>query len=296
MKAIRISAADYARALPDASPLTPFFISPRFLSLNAPKVAEIHYLALGDGVIALGASPASGILASPWSAPYAPLHPDILSNFPDALDALRRYAGSCSLRLRLTLPPSFLTTPPPTFLAAPDGWNDLNFHIDATTWSPDALSRDVRRMMRRADEAGQQALTLPLSDLPRAYAIAARNHRERGYPVAMSLEAVEATSRLIPTSVHVVTSPTEGDVAAAIWFRVAPHVAHAVLWGNLTRVDARFPMYQLARHAITSLPQEWGISYLDLGPAAIHGVVDRGLALFKSHLGAIQSFKPTRFF
>lgn len=294
MLALPISPADYARVLPDAT--TPFFISPRFLALNAPKASAVHYLSLGSGVIALGESIATGRLSSPWSAPYAPLHPALLARFPEAAEALRVYAASRSLTLRLTLPPTFLSSAPPAFLSAPDGWNDINFHIDAETWSPLYLHRDVRRMLRRADETGQTVSSLPLSELPRVYSIVARNHRERGYPVAMSLADVEATAALVPTALHVVSSPDEGDVAAAIWFHVAPRVAHAVLWGNLTRSSARFPMYQLARHAVTTLPALWGIRWLDLGPAAIAGEIDEGLARFKRHIGALESIKPTRFF
>ncbi|MDE6267883.1 MAG: hypothetical protein K2M04_02250 [Muribaculaceae bacterium] len=294
MLARPITPADYARVLPDAT--TPFFISPRFLALNARKASAVHYLSVGPGVIALGESIANGLLSSPWSAPYAPLHPELLARFPEAIEALRAYAASRSLTLRLTLPPTFLSPAPPTLLSASDGWNDINFHIDADTWSTLNLHRDVRRMLRRADESGQTASTLPLTELPRVYAIVDRNHRERGYPVAMSLDDVEATATLVPTSLHVVTSPDEGDVAAAIWFHVAPRVAHAVLWGNLTHSTARFPMYQLARHAVSTLPDLWGIRWLDLGPAAIAGEIDRGLARFKRHIGAIESIKPTRFF
>lgn len=275
--------------------------SKEFITLNAPKVEALKALVLYD----LKQKPRLGILAGlrqgqwhvPFSAPFGTVyynHPQALTTCMEFAEALQQ---SCQAPLHITLPPALYSPEMISRLSGAfmafkcEAYADYNYAYDLTAEGDFAsrLSANARNHYNRACREGFE-IVMPAT-LPRAYAVIETNRCRRGYPLAMSLEALEATSRIVNIDSFVLAH--EGvDVASAIVYTAAPGIAQVIYWGDIEGYGRKRPMNLLAR-VVFDHYRGAGYRWVDIGPSSSHGTPDPGLCTFKESLGCILSFKPT---
>lgn len=280
------------------------FDSVAFARLNESNAHDgVKYLAFFDekgrarcGLIA-GAE--NDVLKAPFSAPYAFFaggRDMSLERWAMAVEALREYLDGKALRI--TLPPgcygqeavdsavaSLLTA------GAEMEYTDYNFHCPLSPGfnADGSFSPKARTHLHRALREGLRvSLT---DDVARAYSIIAANRAQRGFPLRMTLEQVEATLRLIPGRIFI-ASHESSDVAAAIIYIVEKGKAQLIYWGDLREYSAIRPMNGLAAAILENLSEE-GIDMLDLGPSSSQGIPALGQCAFKLSTGARLTLKHT---
>lgn len=276
------------------------FNSAEFALLNEAKAERVSFLAVGDKKpkLWLTAGLREGEWRSPFSAPYGGWMgmPDVSQRaMCDAAGDLRLWAASRGQTVRIGLPPlayseSFLTKslyalrreggvelvqPDYYFLIADFARYDARMSSAARNKLANALRHPFR--FEAFAKANAEAVA-------RAYAVIERNRAERGYPLAMSLEAVEATRALVPMDAFVLS--LDGvDCAAALVFRVLADVGLVVYWGNTAESNEVRAMNMLAYKVFEHYHSEGSLRLLDIGPADLDGEPNFGLMEFKEGIG-----------
>lgn len=293
-----------------------------FIELNAPKISDLKAIELTDskGKFRLGIilGLRDGIWHSPFSAPFG----EIYYNRPQSLDTCMEFARKLrelDLPMQITPPPA-IYDPEMTprlcgaFLDAGSLiWADFNYDYPLRRY-PDfiaGLEHNARKNYNTASR--QQFSTMFPAPLPRAYAVIEANRRSHGYPLAMSLQALQLTGEIVDIDCFLlqleqqdVTAPkdvdvtaakdtataAEVDVAAAIVYTVAPGIAQVIYWGDRPGFSHLRPMNLLAR-VVTDHYRAAGYERVDIGPSSSRGIPSAGLCSFKESLGCELSFKPT---
>lgn len=286
MTAKQITVDDFARLFSEQPCV---YDSPAFCILNSSKVQDVKAVAIFEGDVAL-ASQIFGLRDGLWRAPFsAPYSAPSLKAQID-IDQFYSLAVNELGDIKLALPPmAYCPVAVPTIGSR---LNEANFHYPMERFAEFEafLSRSGRYSHHRA-------LRHPFrfcrtDDIPRAYALISENRRAMGYPLAMSLEQVEETVKIIPADFFILT--LDGlDLAAAMVYRVSPGVAQVIYWGDLPEARQYRAMNHLAYRVIQwyaeNAPE---ISILDIGPASTDGVRNEGLCQFKLSIGCVETPKP----
>ena len=270
------------------------FSTARFNQLNRSKAEDVKALAMvdDDGSVLIGQI--FGLRGRMWRAPFsapfstaagAEISKQLLTEFY-SLSA--DFLGS---PLRLVLPPPFY----PSSITPEVGAqvDDFNYHYPLSRYRnyESHLSRPGRKNHRNS-------LKHPFDffktdDIGRAYGIIAQNRKAMGYPLAMSLEQVEATSAIIPADFFVMAIDGT-DCAAAVVFKVAPSIMQVIYWGDIPEFRVARPMNRLAWELFgwyaANRPD---IDIIDIGPSSTDGVKNEGLASFKLSIGCVETLRPT---
>ena len=275
----------FAKAFPT---LPCVFCSAQFNALNASKASGLKAMAMFDG-----STPVCGQIfglredmwEAPFSAPYS-LPSGILQ--PDFYE---KVAESVSEPLELIWP-----SPIYTDITHPEGTvisEDVNFHYPLSKFA-----NYEANLTRRARNHHRNALKHPFQlakteNIAEAYAVFEYNHRVLGYRLAMSLQQVLDTVKIIPAEFF--TLSLEGTVvAAAMLYNTAPGIMQVINWADLPEYRANQSMqalaYLLFQHYANERPD---IHTIDLGPASVDGVRNEGLCKFKASLGALPTPKFT---
>lgn len=287
-------------ALPKGAANCHAFNSERFASLNGAKARRVSFLAVGEKKpkLWLTAGLRDGEWRSPFSAPYGGWAgmPDVSQRaMCDAARDLRQWAEERGEPLRVGLPPlvydeTFLTKSlyalrregrvalmQPDYYFLLSDFADYEAHMSSAARNKLANAARHPFLFEAFPKAGAD-------ELARAYAVVERNRAERGYPLAMSLEAVEATSRIMP--IDAFTLSLEGnDAAAALVFRVLPDVGLVVYWGNTAESNDIRAMNMLAYKVFEHYHREGRLRLLDIGPSDLDGEPNLGLMEFKESIG-----------
>lgn len=298
MELTLLTAARYAEAFGPHT-LTPYG-SVAFNSLNASKADSLVYAAMCDssGRYRLGiiAGLRDRRACCPFSAPFG----EITANGRQKLETvatfvamLRDHFGPGNLAI--TLPPAFydeLMLPRVAGCLAAAGrqdYADFNYHYRLDGFGDFAarLDANARNHLNRALRAGFEFAPCPLAD---AYAVIQANRREKGYPLRMTLDALQATAAIIPVDSFLLTLGG-APAAAAIVYRLNDRVAQVIYWGHLGVYSDRHPMNLLAREVFGHYAAA-GLDIVDVGPASSDGLPDMGLCTFKESLGCHLTFKP----
>lgn len=274
-------------------PQTPtVFDSAAFAMLNASKASEVEGFVLRDssGLPVSGQilGLRDGVWRAPFSAPFSVLSGDV-SRADEFYTAVAE---------RLKMPLRLVWAPDCYGFEAPHEVNgveviavEANFHYPLAQFESfkDHLSRSARYNHNYAMR--QPFAFFHTDDAPRAYDIIQRNRRAMGYPLAMSLDDVLQTIKIIPADFFILQHDGS-DAAAAMVFHVAPHIVQLIYWGDLPEVRQSKAMNHLAYRVI-----EWyaincvDIDILDVGPASTMGVRNEGLCEFKRSIGCIETPK-----
>lgn len=292
-----VSPAEYSERMAHH---THVFNTTPFVQLNAHKAEAVRYLLFEDnGKVRFGLTlgERGGKLLSPFSAPFGGLDANReqrLEYVDEAVGLLAEWATLLHRDVRMVLPPQFYA---PHLVAesvnvlsrrASLQYIDLNYYFPmskAVDYEA-CLERNARKNLKRGLEAGFEFVAVQRDDTAGtrlAYDVIRRNREEHGYPLRMSLDDVEATTKIIPADFFILRHEGK-EVAAAQVFHVADGIAQVIYWGDLRAYSHLRPMnyfvYRLFMHY-----QREGLRILDIGPSTEDGVPNYGLCDFKASIG-----------
>ena len=306
---VELSAQDYAKHF--ANPLT-CYLGADFNLLNAQKVDAVRFFAYDrEGFrlgIVFGETPAQWL--SPFSAPFggfACAKGVAIDEMDGAIASLPTLARSQGKSMHITLAPVFYA---PTFLSKcvssllRAGFKvdhaDLNYALSFVDPVPyeKRLWNMAKRNLKQAQKCQSEfRLETTPEGVAASYGVIAKNREFKGYPLKMSQQAFGATSALVPIeyfTLYLAGAPEAKlePAAAAIVYRVSPHVAHLIYWGEAPGFEELRPMNLLALRLYEHYQKE-GVHYLDIGPSCEDGVPNVGLCAFKESVGCFADLKYT---
>lgn len=271
--------------------------SSSFNLLNRTKVEELKAFALFDEnlqpVVGQIVGKRDGLWCAPFSAPFS------MASVNGQGDAfIDEFYGRLSERLdaplRLVWSPDVYGVALPNLQGA-QRVIDANFHYPMERFADGGfeqyLSRSGRYNHHRALK--HQFEFCETDDIERAYSIILRNRQAMGYPLAMSLEQVLETVKLVPAHFFIMTLDGK-DIASAMIYDAAQGVAQVIYWGDLPEGRPCRAMNHLAYRVF-----EWydcnrkDIRIIDIGPASTDGVRNEGLCQFKLSIGCVETEKTT---
>ncbi len=271
--------------------------SARFNVLNGSKVQAMKAFALfGEGSNPL-VGQIFGLRDGTWCAPFSAPFSVASTNGQGNRYVSHFYTAICRVinqPVRLVWSPDVYGVDIPS-LQESRRTVDANFHYPLDR----IKNGDYENFLSRSGRYNHhRALKHPFVftetvDIPRAYAVIAANRQAMGYPLAMTLEQVMETVKIIPAHFFVMTLDEE-DIAAAMIYDVAPSIAQVIYWGDLPHVRPYRAMNHLAFKVF-----EWysvnrpDISLIDIGPASTDGVRNEGLCQFKLSVGCVETEKTT---
>lgn len=284
----QLSPKDYARRF---APST-CFDSVDFAALNAHKVdGRVAYLA-DDGLGLILGRDNAGTWLAPWSAPYA-----TASGQGDWANFASKLAKFTHGNAQFVLPSAIYGREDFTraLESRADGTViDYNYHYELANFSnfSDGLSRASRKLWHQAMRAG--FVLEKTDDVDAVYSLFTRHHQALGYRLAMSLEAVKSTARIIDIDFFVVRQQqTQAVAAAAMVYHSAPGIVQVILWCDALDMRHLRPMNFINWAVLDYYAADGTTRIVDLGPASVDGVKNQGLVNFKLGMGCIETPKLT---
>ena len=170
---------------------------------------------------------------------------------------------------------------------------DLNYSriVDDTLFAS-MISAGNRKRLRKCVREGLYANAVPVSRLPDLYALLAANRARRGFPMTMSLTAIQQMTEVFPDKIFLyAVSTTEGALAAAaVCVQITEEILYVFYWGDAEGYQTQSPVVLLAE-AIYADCQKRGIRILDAGTSTSGVQPNLGLMAFKVGLGFSESIK-----
>ena len=301
MEIIEISEQEYAKIFP--VPYHVFNVA-AFNSLNSYKCAHVWYLLFKDSKPRLGLI--LGInedtASSPFSAPFGGftfiddhLHQQHLDM---ALDLLYHFLTAKSIHtLKMALPPLcydhfFL----PKMLNSMKRCDyrassvELNYVFFTSSFDENYENMIPRNARKNLHIALKQNLQFnKTSDVKSAYEIIAINRASRGFPLRMTFEQLEATTKIIKCDAFTVEHE-QTIVASAIVYHVAQDIVQVVYWGDIPDYSSMKTMNFLS-YKVFEYYKNTGIRIVDIGPSTENGKPNFGLCEFKESIGCTIELK-----
>ncbi|WP_169513168.1 GNAT family N-acetyltransferase [Hymenobacter aerophilus] len=156
------------------------------------------------------------------------------------------------------------------------------------------LHPSERRRLRKCERHGLRFEQEPPLLLPLAYELIARCRQEKGKPLNMSLEQLQALFKALPRQVFLFSvRDAAGEWAAiSVVLEVRPDVLYHFLPASPLAYNHLSPMVML-NGGLHAFGRASGMRLLDLGISALPTGVDESLLRFKRHLGAESGLKLT---
>lgn len=283
------------------------FNTARFNDLNSSKCEKVYYLAFKDSKVRLGI--VFGMrdfkLIAPFSAPFGGFEAtsdDVRLNQIDAaLNALEVWAKQNDFTdIKITLPPVFYNR---NFINKLSNCLyraqfetvtlDLNYQFSVSKlekdYMKDVIWYNARKNLNRSLQAGLTFEKIDNSQGILAYNIIAQNRKERGFPLRMTWDQIEATMNIIAIDFFLVKKENEA-IASALIFHVAPSIVQVVYWGDLPAFSEHKTMNFLS-YSVFNYYKENGIDIVDIGPSTEDSIPNFGLCEFKEGIGCDISNK-----
>lgn len=279
-----------------------------FARLNAPKVADVHYLAIGED----GRRPRFGLilgerdgrLLSPFSAPFGGFEQHGKQNIQlmeEAVGLLKNYAADRHLGVEVALPPLLYDETRISkwvSVFTRGGFRsviDLNYYFNVRRFAEykTLIDRSARKNLNRSLKENFHLVRLDSvdkKDVARAYEVIRHNREEHGYPLRMTFEQVWQTVTNVVKADFFVLEHEGRDVAAAQIFHVADGIAQVIYWGDKRQYSSLRPMNYLA-YALFEHYYKQGLKVLDIGPSTEDGIPNYGLCEFKENIGCEVTLK-----
>jgi len=127
------------------------------------------------------------------------------------------------------------------------------------------------------------------SDVKTAYEVIAINRAARGFPLRMSFEQLEATTKIIKCDAFTVEFE-QTIIASAIIFHVAQNIVQVVYWGDIPAYSSMKSMNFLS-YKVFEYYKNKGILIVDIGPSTENGIPNFGLGEFKESIGCTIDLK-----
>ncbi|GEM_PF-1148183 len=153
------------------------------------------------------------------------------------------------------------------------------------------VSRGNLKNIRRAARRGYHFSELDDSDLGLVYGIIERNRARRGFPMTMTLAAMQMGSDTIPDHFRLFgVEVGKNLVAAAVCVPINRSVLYVFYWAEIEGVENPSPIPTLAE-GLYDYGRREGFCLLDVGTSTVRGVPNLGLIRFKESLGFRPSLK-----
>lgn len=269
--------------------------SSEFNRLNSAKVDEVRAFVLEDecrGIIGgqiLGRRDKEWF--APFSAPFSCLETKENSDDTVVEEFYRLLNEHLSAPVKLVWPPAIYGAK--KYPNRGKIIEDYNYHYPLQRYADyeSYLSRAGRYNHHRALKHSFEFFKT--DDIERAYSVIAANRMAMGYPLAMSLEQVRQTIKIVPSDFFLMT--LEGnDIAAAMIYNCAPGIMQVIYWGDLPEGRPARAMNHLAWKVFGWYAENReDIDIVDIGPASSDGIRNEGLIQFKLSIGCVESIKPT---
>lgn len=249
------------------------------------------------------------VLCIPYSAPFSLVYVKMgccveqLCLFARSLVQVASLLGCAEVRM--TLPPEIYApdlVPPLCAAFFSEGFEvrtvDINQHFDLASFADrTSYLTGVRAMHRKnykkASANGLRFEELSIGEYVRAYSVIEANRKEHGYPLKISREHMcDLVSMSAPNARCFVVIKSELTVAAAIIFDINANISQVIYWGDLATHRAERPMALLSVELLATYKQS-GKRFLDIGPSSERGIVNLGLANFKTAIGCSSGLKFT---
>jgi len=287
------------------------FSSVFFNDINSKKTDEVKYLLFKDNkyrfALPLGIQEKKA--RCPFSAPFGFLEPikstTSVECYDDAIKSLDLFLIDLGIvSMEFTLPPSFYD----------DGINlmanslfrnsytikkiDLNYSYDLEKFNAESfnnlLPRNGRKNLNIALNSCLTLQTIKHSELSpetiaSAYSIIAMNRESKGYPLRMTLQDLQNTSRGITCDVFIVLF-NEIAIASAVVYHTTDVVAQVIYWGDANSYSSLKPINFLSYNLVNHY-KRLGFKYLDIGPSSENSIPNYGLCDFKTSIGCSTSLK-----
>ena len=300
---MRIELSDFENYLNLGLKPSNVFGSADFIRLNAHKADKV-IAAVGDCSAGVVFGEINNGLSSPWSAPYLSVDTpssfsenDIIEFGRDARNVLADYEN-----IRVTTPPAVYRGPENPFFEGfrRDGdevITDTSFYIPLIDAEGEkSWNKSARRNLKRALSAGLRAIRSDNAD--ECYNLICSHHHALGYNMAMTLEEVRDTAKIIPVDFWLVKYG-ETNLAAMYCYRVRHDIVQVISSGDTPggrNVGAAIFMERAIIDYYRNLfINELHIAdaFIDHGPTSVMGVQNEGLAAFKTSFGCLMSPKLT---
>ena len=284
------------------------FLRTDFNLLNADKADAVRFFAFTseskDSGYRLGfvVGERGNEWDSPYSAPFggfACAKGVATDEIDEAIGALPAFVSANKKKLYLTFPPvfynqNFLTKCISSLFRAGFALHyvDINHALDFTDAKP-----YEKRLWNMAKRNLKQALNLPYEfreektpeGKAACYEVIRKNREYRGYPLKMTLEALEKTSKIIPINYYTLNL-NGAPAASAVVYRVALKISQVIYWGDDPGFEESRPMNVLA-FKLFELYKSLGMDYLDIGISTEYGIPNVGLCAFKEGVGCSAELK-----
>lgn len=298
---IEIDSCEYAKHF--TNPLACYLRSD-FNLLNASKVEAVRFFAFDKDGFRLGISVGErgNLWLSPYSAPFGGFvcaKGVTMDEINEAIAALPAFVSEAGKKLEVVLAPAlysqtFLTKCVSSMFRA--GFSvkhvDLNYAFNYLDSRP--YEKKIWKMARQnLRAASEQNFDYRMESTPEGiaacYEVIRKNRAFKGYPLKMSLEALQKTSAIVRIEYSTLYLD-DVPAAAAVVYRASPSVFQVIYWGDAPGFEHARPMNVLAQKVYEHYRAE-GISYLDIGPSSEFGIPNAGLCAFKECVGCEVDLK-----
>lgn len=281
------------------------FISRPFTELNSNKVEKTVSLVINKDKPQIGliAGIKTGILKSPFSAPFGGFHfrneVVYVSEIDFFLSSLKDYISTNNLSgIDITIPPDLYHT---TFNAKTINSlirNGFNMELPEVTNWIDLCQFNYSFNQKNSREYYRQALRNNLSfecisdsnGKLEVYNLIAQNRAKFGRPIYMTLKDLNNIGMLWPVDFFSVRTVNSDIVASGIFYRNHGDIVYAVFWGDNDEGRPLRAMDFLAFNLWTHY-KKLGYKYIDLGISTEAGYPNEGLLRFKESHNATSSLR-----
>lgn len=171
---------------------------------------------------------------------------------------------------------------------------DLNYALE--TKSGDAFIENLQRNARKnLNIALKNNLCLyqcsTVEEKEEAYRVIKKNREDKGFPLRMTWEQVCRTIECVEADFYHVKLDMD-IIAAAMIYRVNPHIVQVVYWGDIREYAEYKPINYLS-YMLNEIYDKQGVDFIDIGPSTEFGVPNYGLCDFKESIGCRIDVKYT---
>jgi hypothetical protein len=170
---------------------------------------------------------------------------------------------------------------------------DFNYHVEIENWSRKQLSKGNRKKIRQFRENGGNVSFAGLDSIKECYEVLVENRRRRGVYLTMKYHDFENSLLLYGDDFMLIHASFDTEIVATSYVvKILPDYWYVLFWGELPSFRSFSPVASIFDFLISEATKNH-VKFLDLGISSDQGVLDEGLATFKSNLGAVVTERMT---
>jgi hypothetical protein len=173
--------------------------------------------------------------------------------------------------------------------------SELNFsiNIDESIDFSSLLHSSVKKHIKRCKRESLICKRVDLLEIKEIYNVIKINREHRGFPVTMSLEAIEKTISCLNEKIllYGCYDSNHNLMASSIVYDINSDIDYVFYWGDLPNLNNGLSPISFLAEFIYNSSKDRKKKMLDLGTSTVNGVQNIGLITFKERLGACSSIK-----